>query len=132
MTERGDDLTGGGPAADEVLARAFAAARADRAAPPPDPLMARIAADALRHLPAAPAARAPVRRGGLLRELFAQIGGWPAIGGLATAGLAGFWIGFQPEAAAGLGYGALIDTLGVQTVLLPDDYSDLTDTATGG
>ncbi|WP_405107029.1 hypothetical protein [Phaeobacter sp. BS52] len=33
-----------------------------------------------------------------LRELLAGLGGWPALGGLATASAAGLWIGLAPPA----------------------------------
>lgn len=76
----------------------FGAAR--RLAPDPsDALMARVLADALavqgaavRHVPARP---------GLLAQLRDALGGWPAIGGLATAGVMGLAIGIG--APAGLG-----------------------------
>jgi hypothetical protein len=84
MTERDDDL-------DDL----FAAARADTLVPS-DALMARIAADAASVAAARrrPAVRA--QRGGLLSGLFAALGGWPALGGLAAATVAGFWIGVAP------------------------------------
>lgn len=39
------------------------------------------------------------RRFGILGQMLAAIGGWPAMAGLATAGVAGLWIGIAPPAA---------------------------------
>ncbi len=67
------------------LETAFSRARAE----PPmatDGLLARITADAL-------ALRRPVRR---WRSLLAAIGGPAGAGGLVTATVAGFWLGFAP------------------------------------
>lgn len=44
----------------------------------------------------APAAR---RRPGVFVAMLAAIGGWPAMAGLATAGVAGLWIGAMPPVA---------------------------------
>ena len=38
-------------------------------------------------------------RAGLMDSLLAAIGGWPGVGGLATATVVGIWIGFAPPAA---------------------------------
>ncbi|GGE29643.1 hypothetical protein GCM10011360_17130 [Primorskyibacter flagellatus] len=46
---------------------------------------------------APPVARRAPRRG-LLGQLLATLGGWPAVAGLATAGVAGIWIGATPPA----------------------------------
>jgi hypothetical protein len=73
-----------------LLDAAFGAARAAPATPPPD-LIARVLQDALREMPV-PAPRSA--RGGWLSAL----GGWPVLGGLLTAGVAGFWIGVAPPA----------------------------------
>lgn len=50
-----------------------------------------------REFTAPPLARAAPRRG-LLAQLLATLGGWPAIAGLATAAVAGIWIGATPPA----------------------------------
>ena len=84
---------------DDMTARLdaeFAAARRT----PPEPshdLMARVLADALSHQPQPNIARpvAPVRAGFGARIL-GFLGGWAAIGGLATATIVGFWIGINP------------------------------------
>jgi len=71
----------------------FAAARTEAAQPAPTSLMARIEADALAQLPVPRAyAQAPAATG--FAGVLAALGGWPAMGGFATAVLAGFWIGF--------------------------------------
>jgi hypothetical protein len=82
---------------DAALDALFGAARAAR----PDPsaaLLARIAADA-EAVAADRARQAAARpsRGGIFGWLPA-IGGWPALAGLATAAVAGVWIGYaQPD-----------------------------------
>ncbi|MEM0947746.1 MAG: hypothetical protein AAGK37_10095 [Pseudomonadota bacterium] len=53
----------------------------------PDSLLMRIAADAEREV-SPPSKRSRHRMG-----VLALLGGWPALGGLATATLAGVWIG---------------------------------------
>lgn len=64
---------------------------------PIDPgFMARLLDDADRFLPP-PGVRTadiPARPG--WRDLLVALGGWPAIGGLAAAGMAGLWIGIAP------------------------------------
>jgi len=74
----------------------FDAAR--RSTPPLSPdALDRMTAQALQvqaGFAAAPAARAP--RPGRIAQLLAAIGGWPAMAGLATAGVAGLWIGAVP------------------------------------
>lgn len=76
----------------------FADMRAHDVAPAPD-FMARVLADALDAqaavVPMTVAPRPPSR----LRQLLAAIGGWPAVAGLATAGVAGLWIGVNPPAS---------------------------------
>jgi hypothetical protein len=105
QTERPD-----APAPQDGLEDFFGAARRMR----PDPseaLMARVLEDALaaQAAPAAAAQAAPVAaarvwrraRPGVLAQLREALGGWPAIGGLATAGVMGLAVGIS--AAAGLG-----------------------------
>ena len=85
---------------DDQLEDVFAAARR-AAAVPSEALLARIIADAEDAMPVRTASRDPARvapaRAGLLRWLGAQAG-WGALGGLATATVAGLWFGY-----AGLG-----------------------------
>lgn len=64
----------------------------------PPALLARVLADADAELAARsrPTFRpAPSVRGGVLAELLVLIGGWRAVSGLATATVAGVWIGFS-------------------------------------
>ena len=79
---------------DKMLDDLFAQARA--VAPPvPDDLMARVLADAdaaQRVDPVAPPAR------GLWPRFFDLVGGWPAMGALTTATVAGIWVGMAPPA----------------------------------
>lgn len=42
---------------------------------------------------------------GLAGWLWAVLGGWPAMGGLATAAIAGLWIGFSPALGIGSAIG---------------------------
>lgn len=93
---------------DDGLDLFFEAARAEPE-PGSEVLMARILGDALRvqdlrvqeeaatRRVAAPGA--PAR--GLLSALWEAVGGWPAVGGLATAAVAGLWIGFSPALGVG-------------------------------
>lgn len=60
----------------------------------PASLTARVMQDADRLQPKVmQLQRAPVS---LFARLGAALGGWPAVGGLAAASCAGFWIGFSP------------------------------------
>lgn len=84
---------------DDGLEDFFEAAR--RMAPSPsDALMARVLADALAAQPVAaprPVPR-PVPRPGAWAQLREALGGWPALGGLATAGVMGLAIGIAAPA----------------------------------
>lgn len=75
----------------------FDAARRD-VAEPSDTLMAAIMADAQAHMPVVDPVQVPkARKLGWLSSIMATIGGWPAAASLATATIAGVWIGFtQP------------------------------------
>jgi hypothetical protein len=73
----------------------FAMAR-DAVPDAPDALLARVFADAERHRPV-PALRVAQRRP-FWRALLADLGGGGAVAGLATATLAGVWIGFAQPA----------------------------------
>ena len=72
-------------------------AEAQQATPEPSPeFMARLTAEALAEQPQR---RAAVKRGGFWSEIWAAIGGAPALAGLAVAGVAGLWLGIYPPAA---------------------------------
>ena len=95
------------------------------AAPRPEPsaaLTARILHDARAHQPQTTPAARPQR--GLFATLAQAIGGWPTLGGLATATLAGLYIGFaQPDLLSGQITGVMADATEEDTLtgLLPGD-----------
>lgn len=87
------------------------AGAADNAPAPSQDLMARIMADADGvadgFAPAVPEVSSPVRPG-FFATLMKSVGGWPAMAGLATATVAGIWIGYgTPEALNDLSAGYL-------------------------
>ncbi|OYX42261.1 MAG: hypothetical protein B7Z02_12605 [Rhodobacterales bacterium 32-67-9] len=89
---------------DEFLEGFFRAAR-DARPEPSEALMARILADAEAEMPRAPEPM-PVTRpagggAGTLSWIAAAVGGWRGIGGLATATVAGLWLGYAGGADAG-------------------------------
>lgn len=77
---------------DDMLDDLFATARAV-APDPSDELVARVLADA------GSISQPPVAQRGLWAPLLDMIGGWPAMGGLAAATIAGIWIGVAPPAS---------------------------------
>lgn len=84
---------------DAVLEALFEAAIFDTP-PPSDRLMDRVLADALETIPTGPEAadkRSGVGKLGLFGQIINAIGGWPAVAGLATATVAGVWIGIYPN-----------------------------------
>ena len=93
---------------DSELDLLFEAARDVGPLPSPD-LLARVLAEAEALQPRPPELAAPVPpqgaravSAGLVGGLLAAIGGWAAVAGLATATLAGVWIGYaHPDLAAG-------------------------------
>ncbi len=90
------------------LERFFEAARAE-VTEISDDFMERVMADADSVLAArAPVSRAEPERGGRLRRFVSGLGGWPAVAGMATAMLAGVWVGFAaPEQVNTLSGGLL-------------------------
>jgi hypothetical protein len=79
---------------DDMIDALFAQARTQSPAVPDD-LMARVLADAadmLVHSVAAPKPR-------IWPAFLELIGGWPSVGGLAMAGVAGIWVGLAPPAS---------------------------------
>lgn len=77
---------------DDMLDDLFAAARTDsRATPSPD-LLARVLQEA-EGLQVAEPAPVVTQRRSLWSALVAAVGGWPALSGVAMAGVAGVWIG---------------------------------------
>ncbi|MBT8408818.1 MAG: dihydroorotate dehydrogenase [Alphaproteobacteria bacterium] len=82
---------------DNLLEGFFEAGRGDAPVASAD-LMERIYADALAEIPAPPAPA----RAGLLARISEAIGGWPAMAGLATATVAGIWIGYAQPVGLGV------------------------------
>lgn len=62
---------------------------------PDDSLMARVMADAHRVDHSEPAAQPAASWWAALHDL---LGGWPTVGGMALAGVAGLWVGIAPPA----------------------------------
>ena len=102
---------------DAALEAFFVAGRAQAPEPGAD-LMTRIIADADAVTAArapAPRPRQPQRKG--WAALISGIGGWPALAGMATAAVAGIWLGFaSPDQLNTLAGG----------LLLPDDAAGAT------
>ncbi|RVT86711.1 dihydroorotate dehydrogenase [Rhodobacteraceae bacterium CCMM004] len=99
------------PGAPDLEALFGAARRSPPAAS--DAFLARLAADADAACPAPPARRTRRILRGRLGVLVAAIGGWPAVAGLASAAVAGLWIGMAApdlvlppsvDGAAGAGF----------------------------
>lgn len=84
------------PSENDLLDDLFKEARVDNPGPSDD-LMARVLADAaaLQPVPTAPRIEAP----SLWARALGSIGGWPALSGVAAAGIAGLWIGLAPPDA---------------------------------
>ncbi|ARU01491.1 hypothetical protein [Yoonia vestfoldensis] len=101
---------------DDMLDDLFAQAR--QLAPVPDAaLTARVLADAARPVPVA-VARPPQS---FWAQLGAMLGGWPALGGLATATIAGIWIGIaSPSVVAD--YAAALLGEPVSLGLSPEEF----------
>ena len=106
------DHKNGPEPADDALDALFAQARVTPPSPSDD-LQARIVADALavQAAFAEPVAAPAPERAGIFQRFAAVFGGWPALGGMATACVLGIWIGaappaFLPDAAQYLDAGA--------------------------
>ena len=86
------------PLSDQELDAVFATASES----PPDAaiaLMQRVMADAEAVADARDLTTDKAPRAGVFKSILSAIGGWPAVGGLATATVAGIWLGFSPPAA---------------------------------
>lgn len=109
---------------DDELELFFDVARAETPVPSQD-VLARILADADKMMPVAPV-QAPARAPGLWAGLLAAVGGWPAVAGMATATVAGVWIGFaQPDGVGDLATGILPDMIAYEVVDLFPSYDGL-------
>lgn len=85
---------------------ALFSAAADATPLPSSTLLERVAADAEAEIAVVPRAR-PVRGAGVFSRFVSLIGGWPTAAGLASATIAGIWIGYAaPETLDGLAGGA--------------------------
>ena len=112
---------------DQALEAFFDAARLDTAAPS-DALVSAILADAALYQPQpeilAGNIADPRPSRGLFADLMATVGGWPALAGMATATVAGVWIGFAAPAQLETMSGGLIltgdYTLAEETYALED------------
>lgn len=110
---------------DVFLEQFFEAARVDDVAPSED-LQTRVLADAA----AALVQDVPERRAAFWPSLLEMFGGWPALSGVAAAGVAGLWFGLAPPAAV---ESLAADLLGTTTevsfftdvdYLIAGDFSD--------
>nr|WP_319949258.1 hypothetical protein [uncultured Shimia sp.] len=83
----------------DMLDDLFDGAASDPALAPSPDFMARVLADAETHqevMRAASVSPDPTRRSkGKLFRLMQSLGGWPTLAGLATATIAGVWVGFS-------------------------------------
>ena len=102
---------------DDFLDDLFAQARASEVLPS-DALMARVLADADAQLrPEIAPDIAPEH--GAFYGFLQMIGGWPALSGVAAAGVAGLWVGLAPPSTV---EGWVADLIGTttQVALMPD------------
>ena len=96
---------------------------------PSDDLMARVLADAAVEQ-ANLLFRVHEPQGSLWSQIGAAIGGWPALGGLAAAGVAGLWIGIAPPSAVEtfaadlLGTNETVDVIGDGFTAIFEDAND--------
>jgi hypothetical protein len=108
---------------DALIDALFVEARAE-AAPGAD-LLARILDDAYRLQPVAPAP-GPVRRGGgWFGDLADALGGWRGAGGLATATVAGLWIGLSDTAWNATGLATALGSATVESLEVFPGASDI-------
>lgn len=85
---------------DEDLNLLFDAARAEAPVPSAD-LLSRIMADADAMQPVPQAVPEPAPKTGWFTRLVDGVGGWPALAGLATATVAGVWLGYAAPGQIG-------------------------------
>ncbi|KAJ55325.1 hypothetical protein ACMU_11560 [Actibacterium mucosum KCTC 23349] len=99
MTERDEQIKD-----EAALDALFDAVRADQPVPPAA-LFERVAQDALREMPQMAPMASPKRRG--LGWVLAALGGWPTVTGLATATVAGVWLGYTEPGSLNAVTGAI-------------------------
>lgn len=85
----------------------------------PPGLAARVLADAEQVQPRQQVRRKPAGR----RSFLAALGGWQAMGGLALASCAGFWIGINPPAGLPDAGGLMLDQQVEVSLEIMDDIS---------
>ncbi|WP_296425373.1 hypothetical protein [Yoonia sp.] len=111
---------------DDMLDDIFAQARAVTPDPSAD-LMARILADVV-----SPASEATLVAGpGLWARLSGMLGGWPALGSLLAATVAGIWIGVAPPATVEDFAASLLGDAVTVSLFAQDGIFDLGDLADG-
>ena len=113
---------------DDMLDDLLATARNQRPAVSGD-LMSRVLADAAA-AQAMPGEQPLPGRRSLWAQLLDTIGGWPALGGLAAATIAGFWVGaMPPSAVTDITAGLFGDTLTVSLTATEEiwEIGDLSD-----
>lgn len=116
MTEEKDDML------DDLLATSRA-----QTPQPDDALMSRVLADAAR----VAATRRKTRHPGIWAQFVDALGGWPAIGGLAAATVAGIWVGVAPpERVENLAAMVIGDTVTVSLFVAETEF-DVGDIADG-
>ena len=106
-------------AKNEMLDDILATARGQIAAPSSE-LMARVLADAAAHQSIAGDSVTSPSRGTWLSGLMANLGGWPAMSGVAAAGVAGLWLGIAPPSSVESWTADLMGTTTAVTFM--DDY----------
>ncbi len=124
---QGDLLQAGGGDPTSVLDEYFAAVR-QTAPQPSDDLMRRVMADALAAQDAALAPRwsgLQHKRPGIWAQLREALGGWPAMGGLAMAGVMGLAIGIAAPGGLSDLTTALLAPANMQDIYLVDLLPDM-------
>ncbi len=108
-----------------ALGDLFAEAREAPVAPPAA-LMARIHEDAKRLQPAPPRLASKKPAPARWRDIWQGLGGWPAFSGLATATVAGIWLGVNPPVGMALAAETYLEYETITPVidLVPESYFD--------
>lgn len=83
----------------------------------PDALMSAVLRDAALAMPR------PAPRPGWREILMDMVGGWPAVGGMAAAGVAGLWLGIAPPVALETATVELFGTTETVDLFGPDPLS---------
>ena len=105
---------------DESLDALFAEMARDTPQPSDD-LLSKIIADAEAAQPDLMPMPQPAQQRGIVQQILDALGGWPALGGLATATVAGVYIGFVQPDLMNFHSEATEDVEFTSTALWPDD-----------